>query len=226
MTIGQAFDNSIGYYDDWMKKALPNHADLFATAQALVPFPSQQPIDVLDLGAGTGLFSQQILEKYPRASFFLYDLAEKMLGIARERFAGRPGQFEFRVGDYRALDLTHAYDLVISSLSIHHLEDADKRILFRKVHGILRTPGVFLNVDQIRGETDYLRNLYWSHWLDQVRRNESSQERIAESIERRTTYDRDATLGDQLRWLAEAGFSNVDCVYKNYFAGVFLAMKT
>jgi hypothetical protein len=30
---------------------------------------------------------------------------------------------------------------------------------------------------------------------------------------------------DQLRWLAEAGFVNVDCVYKYFFVGVFLAME-
>jgi tRNA (cmo5U34)-methyltransferase len=225
MAIGQAFNNSIEYYDNWMKKALPNYADLFRTAQELIPFPPQQAVEVLDLGAGTGLFSQHILEKYPRAKFLLYDLADKMLGTARERFADHPDQFEFRVGDYRALNVAHAYDLVISSLSIHHLEDGDKRMLFRKIHGILRTPGVFLNVDQIRGGTDYLRDLYWTHWLAQVRRNEPSEKRIADSIERRTTYDRDATLADQLRWLEEAGFSNVDCVYKNYFVGVFLAMR-
>jgi tRNA (cmo5U34)-methyltransferase len=225
MTIDQAFNASIDYYDDWMRKALPNYADIFRTAQELVPFPTAQAIDVLDLGAGTGLFSKHILEKYPHARFLLYDLADKMLAAARERFRGLPRQFEYRVGDYRKLEVAHEYDLVISSLSIHHLSDDEKQALFRAVYGVLRAPGVFLNVDQIRGGTACLRDLYWSHWLAQVRRNEPSQQRIRESVERRTAFDHDAPMEDQLRWLAEAGFVNVDCVYKNYFVGVFLAMK-
>lgn len=225
MTIDQAFNASIAYYDDWMKKALPNYDDLFGTARELVPFGPDAAIRVLDLGAGTGLFSQHILDKYPRASFVLYDLADKMLAVARERFRSRADQFEFMIGDYRTLQLSRPFDLVISSLSIHHLFDDEKRDLFRSIHGILKTPGVFLNVDQIRGETPYLRTLYWNHWLAQVRRHEPDEKRIRESIDRRTMYDRDSLLGDQVRWLAEAGFVNADCVYKNFFVGVFLAMK-
>lgn len=226
MSIDQAFNASIAYYDEWMQNALPNYADLFGTAKELMPFDPAQPIEVLDLGAGTGLFSQHVLEKYPQARFVLYDVAEKMLGVAKERFKAHLAQFEFVVGDYRELQqATREFDLVISSLSIHHLSDDEKQALFRQIYGVLRKPGVFLNVDQIRAETSFLRDLYWNHWLEQVRGRNMPEELIQESIKRRQTYDKDASMADQLRWLSEAGFVNVDCVYKNYFVGVFMGMK-
>ena len=53
----------------------------------------------------------------------------------------------------------------------------------------------------------------------------SQEERIQESIDRRTTYDREALLEEQLEWLKSSGFQNVDCVYKNFFVGVFFGMK-
>ena len=93
MTIDQAFNTTIDYYDDWMKKALPNYAEIFRTARELIPFDPAKAIEVLDLGAGTGLFSKHVLEKYPEANFILYDLADKMLDVARERFRGHPKQF-------------------------------------------------------------------------------------------------------------------------------------
>lgn len=225
MTINQAFNASIQYYDDWMKKALPNYNDLFDSAQALLPFPPSQPINVLDLGAGTGLFSEHILTMYPHAQFVLYDVADQMLNIAKKRFQAYPSQFEFIVDDYRTLQRTHEFDLVISSLSIHHITDEEKQNLFRSIYKALRTTGLFINIDQIRGETAYLRNLYWQHWLTQVRQRKSSESQIQDSIRRRTTYDKDALLTDQLQWLRNAGFRSVDCVYKNFFVGVFLAMK-
>ena len=225
MTIEQAFNASIEYYDDWMRKALPNYDDIFGTAKDLLTFAPETQIDVLDLGAGTGLFSKHVMEKHPKARFVLYDLADRMLEMARNRFRQRLDQFEFVVGDYRALQLSRQFDLVISSLSIHHLADDDKQTLFHTIYDVLRKPGLFINIDQIRGETTYLQDMYWKHWLEQVRRVEPSEERIQASIERRTTYDRDTLLSEQLQWLKDAGFANVDCVYKNYFVGVFLAMK-
>jgi tRNA (cmo5U34)-methyltransferase len=148
-----------------------------------------------------------------------------MLRVAQERFRLQHLQFKYVVGNYRTLKAAQEFDLVISSLSIHHLMDGEKIELFRTIHQLLRKTGVFINIDQVRGETTYLRDLYWSHWLTQVKRVEPSEERIRESINRRTTYDRDALLVDQLQWLKEAGFVNVDCVYKNYFVGVFFACK-
>jgi tRNA (cmo5U34)-methyltransferase len=225
MTIGEAFDATVAYYDDWMIRALPNYADIFSSALALLPFEPQTALDVLDLGAGTGLFSKHVLGKYPQAHFVLVDLAEKMLGVARQRFGNDSGQFQYVLGDYRQLEAQEEYDLVISSLSIHHLEDADKQALFGRIHTSLRKGGIFLNIDQIRGETQYLRDMYWNHWLEQVRGAGFPEERIQESIDRRTTYDREARLEEQLEWLKSSGFQNVDCVYKNFFVGVFLGMK-
>ena len=95
-----------------------------------------------------------------------------------------------------------------------------------RIYSILRKGGIFVNVDQIRGETPFLRDLYWNHWLEQVRLSGFSAQRIQESIDRRTAYDKEALLADQLAWLKSAGFQNVDCVYKNFFVGVFLGMKS
>ncbi len=225
MSIEHAFNNSIEYYDDWMKKALPNYNDIFNTAQDILSFDRASSINVLDLGAGTGIFSKHILKKYPNANFVLYDLADKMLEVAKNRFKHNHHQFEFVIGDYRDIQGTSEFDLVISSLSIHHLTNDEKRNLFRSINRILRNQGVFINIDQIQGETNYLTDLYWNHWLEQVRQAEPSEQRIQESINRRKEFDIDATMLEQLHWLKEAGFVNVDCVYKNFFVGVFLAIK-
>ncbi len=131
MSIEGAFDRSVEYYDNWMKLALPSYDEIFATTLELIPFDSDKAIEVLDLGAGTGLFSEHIFKKYPQAKFTLYDLAPKMLDVARERFREHPGQFDYLVQDYRELDSENRYDLVISSLSIHHLEDERKAPAFQ-----------------------------------------------------------------------------------------------
>jgi tRNA (cmo5U34)-methyltransferase len=161
MTIDQAFDRTVAYYDGWMRKALPGYDDLFSVATEVMPFEADAPIRVLDLGAGTGLFSQHVLPRYSNATFVLWDLAEKMLRAAKQRFASQKDQFEFLVEDYRHLQAVEDFDLIISSLSIHHLSDEEKRKLCQQVYAALKAGGSFVNVDQIKGETAYLQDLYW-----------------------------------------------------------------
>jgi tRNA (cmo5U34)-methyltransferase len=225
MPIERAFNRTSEYYDVWMKQALPRYEELFSTAVELMAFPAEAELRVLDLGAGTGLFSERVLQKFPRASFVLYDVAEELLELARSRFSQHGQRFEFVLEDYMSVRASDAFDLVISSLSIHHLEHASKRDLFSRIFRALRPEGIFVNVDQIRAETERLRELYWSDWLEKVRQSGAEEERIQESVERRRRYDRDASLAEQLGWLKGAGFADVDCVYKRYFVGVFLAKK-
>ena len=224
-TIAQAFDASVNYYDDWMRVALPSYAGIFAAALEQIPFEKSASIRVLDLGAGTGLFSWHVLEKCPAAMFTLCDLAPKMLEIARQRFAAYPDQFTYLIEDYRQMPADQKFDLVISSLSIHHLFNEDKRDLFFRIHSLLEDGGLFINIDQVWGPTEYWQAHYWNQWLEQVRHNGATEDQIEASVQRRKDYDREAPLVDQLQWLGQAGFSQVDCVYKHAFIGVFCAFK-
>jgi tRNA (cmo5U34)-methyltransferase len=224
-TIAQAFDASVDYYDDWMRVALPSYDGIFAAALEQIPFEKNASIRVLDLGAGTGLFSWHVLEKYPAAMFTLCDVAPKMMEIARQRFAPYPGQFNYLTEDYRQIASNQKFDLVISSLSIHHLPDEGKRALFARINSLLDDGGLFINIDQVWGPTEYWQTRYWDQWLKKVRRSSASEDQIAASVQRRREYDHEATLADQLQWLGQAGFSQVDCVYKHAFIGVFCALK-
>ncbi|WP_028314778.1 class I SAM-dependent methyltransferase [Desulfatibacillum aliphaticivorans] len=227
MTIDKDFNQSAKYYDEWVEKALPCFHEIFSAAMEIIPFPKGANIKVLDLGAGTGLFSRFVLEKYPNAQFVLLDVADKMLKVAEERFHGRINQFEFVIDDYRNLTAKNLgrFDLVITSLSIHHLEHSEKAQLFKDAFDVLNDNGMFINIDQIKGETDFLQKLYWDNWLEKVRKKGAAEEQIQASIQRRKDYDKDALVFDQVQWLKEAGFSNVDCIYRSFFMGLFFGVK-
>lgn len=86
---------------------------------------------ILDIGAGTGLLSAFLMERYPDASFTLIDISEKMLDVAKDRFKGN-SNVKYIVADYSKYSFVEKYDMVVSALSIHHLEDEEKQKLYKK----------------------------------------------------------------------------------------------
>src|SRR5260370_32167566 len=49
-----------------------------------------------------------------------------------------------------------SYDAVVSALALHHLPDSGKRHLFADIFKYLTSGGVFINADQVGGETPRL----------------------------------------------------------------------
>ncbi|MBB3113912.1 tRNA (cmo5U34)-methyltransferase [Paenibacillus phyllosphaerae] len=220
--VKQQFDQVAKEYDQQRRGLIPCFDDFYGIAASWVHATAQEP-RILDLGAGTGLFSAFVQQKYPQGQFTLMDLSEAMLDQAGIRFGDHPNVKRI-VADYTAFPTTEPYDAIISSLSIHHLTHEAKQALFRHIFAALKDGGVFVNADQAAGPSAFFDEKYRQLWLQEIGRSGLPQAAIDASIERRK-LDINATVSDQLAWLREADFSEVDCVYKHYDFAVFVAIK-
>jgi tRNA (cmo5U34)-methyltransferase len=128
------------------------------------------------------------------------------------------------VADYAREALPGRFDMVVSALSIHHLEDADKRTLFGRMHEALTPRGAFVNADEVCGPTDELELFYKEEWQRQAMELGVTRKQL-DDAEGRMEHDILATTEDQLEWLREAGFEEVDCFYKNLMFVVFGGRK-
>jgi len=219
-----AFDADAGIYDRSRRQLVWCFDDFYRTALDVIPFTTDTAIRVLDLGAGTGLLSWSIAAAFPRADITMVDISEEMLSRARERFAGKSHAVRFAVADLAHATFDSSYDLIVSALAIHHLAHDDKQRLFRKVYAALHPGGAFIDADQALGPTAASEARYEDMWLQRAREQGASDGDIAAAIERMRA-DRNATLAEQLRWLEEAGFRDVDCWYKFYRFAVFGGFK-
>ncbi|MBD0358064.1 MAG: methyltransferase domain-containing protein [Rubrobacter sp.] len=224
-TVEVLFDKAAQDYDRARRQLVPCFDELYGTVLGLLPFERRAGVRILDLGAGTGLLSALVAEALPNARITLVDFSEAMLKKARLRFASEPARFDFEVMDYAKEPLVGEYDAVISALSIHHLDDGEKRKLFRKVREILPEGGVFVNADQVLGTTPEIEGRYHEWWLHEAREAGVSEYDLAASLER-IEQDKNATLKSQLAWLEEAGFEEVDCPYKNHRFAVYGGRKS
>jgi len=210
---GALFDSAAQDYDRARRALLPGFDEFYAAAVACLPFPGDAPLRVLDLGAGSGLLSERILEAFPRAELLLTDVSRPMLERARQRLAVWAGRVRFAPLDHGTDALPVDFHAVVSALSIHHLDDAAKRGLFRRIHGALRPGGVFVNAEQVRASDEAREREWHAAWLAEVRAAGVAEADLAAALER-MTHDRCATLPAQLEWLVEAGFRDVASVWQ------------
>lgn len=95
---------------------------------------------VLDLGCGTGEFVRYCLEN--KASYVLgVDISKKM--IEQAKIKTENGKADFICAPIEDINITdQKFDVIISSLAIHYIEDYDG--LINKVRNLLNYDGVFI----------------------------------------------------------------------------------
>ncbi|WKN41210.1 class I SAM-dependent methyltransferase [Tunicatimonas pelagia] len=190
------------------------------------PLPSSA--NVVDLGCGAGLLSYHLLKEYPQTTVYGYDGSPTMLeqatqqsGSHRNRF--RTQQFDLAATDWRTFSFpVHA---VVSSLLIHHLDDAGKQQLFQDLYQALAPGGSLFIADIIRPATPVgfeIAARQWDTYVQQQQHPDAYQTFTQDhwnyfAYPDEDPIDQPSTLPDQLNWLREAGFDAVDAYWM--FAG-------
>jgi tRNA (cmo5U34)-methyltransferase len=225
--VRNAFNSDAQIYDRSRRQMVPCFDELYGAAAGLIPFDGGREFEVLDLGAGTGVLSQFIASRFPRARILLADIAPEMLRLARARFAGASGidsRLHYVLLDHGRDPLPGTFDAIVSALSIHHLEHDEKRALFVRIHDALREGGIFINAEVILGESDEIERRTNEDWKRAARDAGATESDLASAIERQK-HDRCATLDAQMNWLRETGFREVSAAYRNLVFAVYSGRK-
>ena len=220
----QVFDGAAAGYDALRRQLIPCFDAFYGMALDLLGFGPGAAPRVLDVGAGTGLLAGLVARRHPAARLTLLDFSEEMLARARQRFAGAAVPVEIRVGDSRVAPLGGPWDAVVSALSIHHLQDDEKRALYGRAFAALAPGGIFVNADNVEAEDPAVQARDRAAWIEAMRAAGLPEAELQAGLER-TRVDVLAPLGRQLAWLRELGFEQVDCAFKWRHFAVFSGRK-
>lgn len=166
---------------------------------------------ILDIGCGSGGLLIKIKSKYPNSKIVGVDPDPKILKIAQEKAIKNHLKIDFQNAWAEKLPFKdHSFDVVISSLTFHHLPTEIKKKTLQEVHRVLKKDGRFLLADI--GKPD---SLFWKikFALD--------PERLFSTGE----YMKDNLEGRILFLLKEANFAVEEIVPRYQGVQFFLAKK-
>ena len=214
-------------YDSLIHRAVPRYDEMI---ERLLDYLPREPKRVLELGCGTGNLSLQLAKTLPLADLTLVDGSAEMIALVRSRIDESRSTPRARVAYVEArfeeLDLpARSFDLVVSSISLHHVED--KAALYARIRSLMTTGGRFCFADQIRGEPESNHLLNWERWLDFCReRGHCTSEEIDSLLQHAAAHDHYTTVTEHGALLTNAGFSEIDCVWRNWMWGIVTATAT
>ncbi len=203
---------------------VPGREEIERTILELIPAESDEPFLGVEIGTGAGWLSAAVLHEFPKARILGFDGSTEMLRTVTELlspYGDRAELRRFRLEEPSWIKGLSTARLFLSSLVFHHLDGSGKRELFVRIFDRLEPGGALLFADVMEPCNERARRHFAAAWEEEIRRRSvkiHGDERAHEFFvsERWNIYehpdpmDKPSTLPEQLRWMEEAGFEEVD----------------
>ena len=218
--------------------AVPRRDEMMAALVAASPFAPDEPIKILELGSGEGLLAAALLDRFPSASLTALDGSASMrseTGARLARFGERARVAAFELPTLDWWDRMFGVDLIVSSLALHHLNDAKKQYLYKAAAERMSPRGALLVADLVEPQHPAARPAAADRW--DVLARQQAESAGAPGLYQRflderwnhfrfpDAADQPAALMHHLVWLRHAGFATVDCVWMDAGHAVFGGFK-
>ncbi|HAY82594.1 MAG TPA: hypothetical protein DCY79_22530 [Planctomycetaceae bacterium] len=222
--VGRFFDDLSNDYTAAIERCFPKYREMLIALLDYLP-ADRQFSNILELGCGTGNLTILLRETYPDAALQVVDVSSESLQLCRERLTSR-ADVTFTTADFRQLDYSpNSFDLVISSIAIHHLPSPAKQTLFQSIYHWLSPDGVFTFADQCAGATPDLDERHLRLWQQHSAAAGATAEEWQMWMAHQTEHDHHDSLVSQLDWLRDADFATVDCTWRCWLWSVLQARK-
>lgn len=211
-------------YDLQIRRFIPHYEEMIATGVEVLAALAPADGHILDLGGGTGALSSAVLAGLPSSRVTVLDVDADMLAEARRRLAGFGDRVSFEEGSF--LDPLPAADAVVASLALHHVHDLEaKTALYRAILDALSPGGVLMNLDAAVTEGTRLNGLVFDRMAIRMGDHGISDAEARGHFASWADEDRYFPLDAELAALREAGFDEVECLWRRGLCAVTCALR-
>ncbi len=207
--VDSFYDSISKNYTEAIRRCVPEYEEMLRSLFIYLN-PNFSPNTILELGCGTGNLTQIVQNRYPDAKITAVDISGECINECKSRITS--ANVEYVKCDFKEIDFPDNYfDLVISSISIHHLKDRDKAVLFGKLHRYQAPNGVLSFCDQFSGESNFIYQKHIERWKTFALKQGASIDEWKMWMKHQHDHDYHSTLSNYMMWIKDAGYNLVDC---------------
>ena len=209
-------------YDEQIQKSIPFYDQALSVLVSVVEAGGNRPRRILDLGVGTGKLAYLLLTTWPEAHLTGIDLVPDFIDVARNRLSEHAERIVLASTDVADFDFARGYDLVVSSFMFHHLNDELKRTTYHRVLSCLQSEGMFINADYVDSASPFFSRVFYDLRIRFIRDVGGSEEEYIEHQK----LEIPSPMAEQIIWLQEFGFVDVECFWKYLNLAIFGGRKS
>ena len=200
-TMSDFFAARVVGYDEHMLRNVEGCKEGYPLMASLVPSSARR---LLDLGCGTGLELDEIFKRFPDMAVTGIDMTQAMLDQLRAKHPDR--EMTLLCEDYFEADFGGVFDCAVSFETMHHFKREKKVALYRRICEALVPDGWYIECDYM-ADTQEQEDYFFAE-LSRMKREQNIPEDVF------VHYDTPCTIQNQIAMLREAGFSNVEQVFR------------
>ena len=219
------FDDEVaGVFDDMLLRSVPFYKEnLNLQIDILKNF--LQPNDkIIDLGSSTGTFLIELSKKIDNLNLIGLDSSNAMIKKSIQKAKAFNSNAKFIKTDFLDYDLSNS-KAIIANYTIQFIRPLKREKLIQKIYDSLNNNGIFLMSEKLITENKKLNKIMIDIYYEYKKQKGYSEYEIAAKREALENVLIPYTMQENIEMLKNAGFSNIDVIFRWDNFATFIAFK-
>ncbi len=231
LTTGRRITNKEKYlefefvkdYDKTISAFVPPYINMINTIVNAIQFDAKEQIKAIEFGHGTGMLTTKFLDQFPNSKVVGIDISPHMSKMAKKKLSRFKDRFCDIVADATIHSLEDYYDLFLSNLFLHELNENERTKIIMSIFTHLKDNGLFVFGDYIPQKEKQIKEYLVEQWKQNMIKNGVPM-KIAE-LEIAMHIDERWSEKEYFLSLQRAGFNSFECIWKDGFYAIIIAYK-
>ncbi len=221
-------DEVAAVFDDMVERSIPNYGEIHRIVADLVRRYLPDNASVYDLGCSTGttliLMNQTAKSVNKKIKLIGVDASRPMLDKCRNKLNQNNVEAQLIEGDLLKIEY-QSCDMIVMDYTLQFIPLDQRTLLLSKLYKALKPGGRFVLAEKIVSSSPKVQEMITDLYYDFKRRHGYSELEIAQKREALENVMKPLTPSEQFSMLEQAGFSEVDMIFRWYNFAAWLAIK-